>query len=83
MRSSHNTHPNCLLCLTSLHANLLNNGVSPESLHRYITRNLKRDREEFNDKKDTLSFDERVQFQMELYQLHAFLSLLQRLQAHR
>lgn len=76
------TLPNCASCIVSLQAALLNNGISPEVIHEFLSKHLRQDQELHTINKGALSFEERMSFQINTMQLYAFLSLLDRIKTH-
>jgi hypothetical protein len=83
MRNLNNNHPNCLTCLVSFHAQLLNNAISPTVVYNYVREHLLKDKEEFAANKATMPYDEIIRVQGQIYQMHTLLSLLERVKAHR
>lgn len=73
---------NCLNCLVSLQSNFYYHGISANMLHDYISEHLARDRSEYEETKDAMSFEQRMNFQSKIFQLHALLGLLKRVKAH-
>lgn len=83
-RRSHNTitTSSCIKCLSSLNVTFLNQGLDTAIIERFIDVNLQRFKQKFEEKKDSLNPDERIETQAAIFQISLLLSLLQRSKSH-